>query len=106
TWNVSAPWSTASSRWSRRPIRPPAPSIAAMRSIQTAVGSSATAEPPGSEAALADHSGFTYTLAPAYGLSTRSPGGSVLGGGSVGPVEPVQTVPFSVKLAGAGLEPE
>jgi hypothetical protein len=35
------------------------PSIAAIRSIQTAVGVLDTREPPGSAAAFADHSGFT-----------------------------------------------
>lgn len=46
--------------------------MAAMRSIQTNEGSSAMTPPPGSAAALADHCGFTYALAPTYGLSTRA----------------------------------
>lgn len=64
------------------------------------------ASPPGSAAALADHSGFTYAFTPAYGLSARSPdGGSV--GGSVGPpVDPSHTVPLSLIWVGAAFVPE
>src|SRR5688572_525721 len=50
------------------------PSIAAMRSSHTAVGVLATRLPPGSAVAFARHSGFTYPVTPAYGLSTRGPG--------------------------------
>ncbi len=66
----------------------------------------ATRLPPGSAAAFADHCGFTYTLAPEYGLSTRGPVGS--GGGSVGPPEPsstLQATPSRVKVAGTALVP-
>ena len=50
--------------------------------------------------AFADHSGFTYTLAPAYGLSTLVPGR--VGSGSVGPPPPstLQVTPSSVKVVG------
>lgn len=64
TWNRLAPWSSAVSRCSRRLIASDEPSMAAMRSIQTNPGSSAMALPPGSAAALADQSGFTYAVAP------------------------------------------
>src|SRR3954468_5839089 len=63
------PLAIASSRWAARPILPPSPVIAAMWSIHTNVGWFAIALPP-SAVAFADHSGFTYTDAPAYGLST------------------------------------
>lgn len=72
SWIVCAPWLTALLRWSSRPIPPATPLIAAMRSSHTAVGWLEILLPPGSAAAFADHSGFTYTLAPAYGLSTRA----------------------------------
>jgi hypothetical protein len=96
--------------------------IAAIRSIHTPVGWLEIRLPPGSAAALADQSGFTYCVAPAYGLSTRPGGGGpvvvvvdedddeeeddvvvvvVLVGG--GP--PVQTVPLTEKLAGRALVP-
>src|ERR1041384_4246448 len=74
-WIVSgwpAAWRTASSRCATKPLAPAAPSIAAMRSIHTPVGWLATRLPPGSAAAFADQSGFTYIFAPTYGLSTRS----------------------------------
>ncbi len=64
TWNRFAPWSSAVSRCSRRLIAEAEPSMAAMRSIQTKAGVSAMAAPPGSAAALADQSGFTYAVAP------------------------------------------
>src|SRR5690606_4393228 len=133
TWMVSGSppdWRTASSRWSRRPMEPVVglslPSMAPIRSSQTAVDSLATAEPPGSAAALADQTGFTYSLAPSNGLSTFSPGlvgglvgppgssGSVglgeglgegLGSGS-GSSEPSQVTPFSLKEEGMSLLPE
>lgn len=89
-------------------MRPFAPPMAAMRSSHTPVGWLETREPPGSAAAFADHSGFTYTLAPEYGLSTLvpGPGGSVGSVGSVGPVEStLQVTPSSLKVAGIALEP-
>src|SRR5687768_767607 len=59
------------------------PAMALIRSIQTAVGWLAMAEPP-EATALARHCALLYTVAPAYGLSTRLQ----FGGVHVGPVGP------------------
>ncbi len=67
---------------------PLAPLIAAIRSSQTPVGWLEIRLPPVSAAAFADHSGFTYTLAPAYGLST-------LPEGSLPPPPPPPPLPSS-----------
>src|SRR3954464_12980893 len=69
-----APWATAASRWARRPLAPGVPLMAAMRSSHRAVDWLAILPPPPADA-LADQSAFTYSLAPAKGLSTRAPGG-------------------------------
>jgi hypothetical protein len=52
-----------------------------MLSSHTPVGWLDTFVPPGSAAALADQSGFTYCLAPTNGLSTCVPGGTDVVGG-------------------------
>src|SRR3954451_16061508 len=54
-------------------LLPVVPAMAAIGSSQTAVGVLDTRLPPGSAAALAFHSGFTYPVAPRYGLSTLGP---------------------------------
>src|SRR4051812_9970730 len=92
--------------WARTPIPPLTPLMAAIRSSQTPVGWLETRLPPGSAAAFADHSGFTYTLAPAYGLSTR-PLGSVVPPPPPPPLpsSTLQVTPSRVNVVGSALVP-
>src|SRR2546430_10781685 len=72
-WAAVAPWARAASRWPARPRVYPEPAgavIAAMLSNQTPVGWLEIRLPPASAFAFAAQSGFTYILAPTYGLST------------------------------------
>src|SRR3569833_2365479 len=72
-WMSLAPWDTALSRCLVMLVvyaEPDGAVIAAIESSQTPVGWFEMRLPPDSAAALADQSGFTYTLAPEYGLST------------------------------------
>src|SRR5262245_39708837 len=62
---------------------PVVPAMAAMRSSQTPVGWFEMRLPPGSPLALAAHSGLTYPVAPANGLSTWAGQLFVHGGGLV-----------------------
>src|SRR6059058_6192236 len=107
-------WASAASRCPRRPRESAVPAIAAIRSIQTAVEVLATlaiwapSVPPLAAAAAdtsPDQSGFTYPLAPAYGLSTWVPG--CVGVVVVGPPGvPSQGAPLSENGVGMSFVPE